>query len=269
MDSAVETAAQSVSISGKEYQIVRTLSANRTACARLKEGAIVISIPARWPKAEKDRVSSNLLGRAIKAIERGRWRQENAGKVVFSHGQRVMALGRPLEIVFVPSKRFRSRLVENRVEVGFIENHPDRETIAARHAKRRIMEEALPRLIEEVRKLNDEHFQAAVPKVSLRDNTSRWGSCSADGSISLNFRLLFMPPDILRYVIVHELAHTRYRSHGPRFWALVEKIIPDHKEKRRWLRDNGWSAPDKNTAGGLAPPPNGQLSLDDFSDEPY
>jgi predicted metal-dependent hydrolase len=50
-----------------------------------------------------------------------------------------------------------------------------------------------------------------------------------------------MPEDILDYVIVHELAHTKYRSHGPRFWALVEKVMPDHREKRRWLGKNGWS----------------------------
>jgi len=259
---------ETVEINGVVFEIRRIANANRTASARLRDHAIVLSIPSRWPGSEQARVASNLLRRAMKSIETGRWKEEQAGKVVFSHGQKVMAMGRPLEIVFVPSRRFRSRLAGNRVEVGVVDTHPDREGMAAMHAKRRIIEEALPRLVAEVRRLNEEHFHSAVPKVAIRDNTSRWGSCSVDGSISLNFRLLFMPQDILHYVIVHELAHTKYRSHGPRFWALVGKIIPDHKEKRRWLRDNGWGYPGKGD-GAAAPPPEGQLTLDDFSDEPY
>ncbi len=259
---------ESVEVNGLVFEIIRIANANRTASARLRDHAIVLSIPSRWPESERDRVASNLLGRAIKSIKAGRWKDEQAGKVVFTHGQMVMAMGRPLEIVFVPSGRFRSRLVEDRVEVGVVGTHPDRDGMAAMHAKRRIIEEAMPRLVAEVRRLNGEHFNSVVPKVTIRDNTSRWGSCSADGSISLNFRLLFMPQDILHYVIVHELAHTKYRSHGPRFWALVGKIIPDHKEKRRWLRDNGWGYPGKGN-GAAASPPEGRLAPDGFSDEPY
>lgn len=260
-------------INGRRYAIRRLSSRNRTASAKLRDGTITLSIPSRWPNSEKERIASNLLRRAIKAIGDGRWSDSQSSRVVFSHGQTVMALGRPLQIVFIPSKRFRSRLRENRVEVGVVEGHPELGSIAARLARKSIVRDAMPRVVEQVKALNDAHFQAQVPRVSIRDNTSRWGSCSADGSISLNFRLLFMPQDILQYVIVHELAHTKYRSHGPRFWALVERIIPDHKEKRKWLRIHGWTVPGgeggRGQNAGQSPQPAGQSTLADYTDEPY
>lgn len=272
---------EKVRINGKDFPVLRLTSANRTASARLKGGSIVISVPSRWPRGEKERVSANLLGRAIKAIGTGRWNEGGAAKVAFKDGQKVEALGKELEIVFMPSQRFRSRLRENRVEVCVVEGHPEMEEVAARLARRRIVQDAMPRVVDEVRAVNDAHFQSHIPKVTIRDNTSRWGSCSSDGSISLNFRLLFMPKDIREYVIVHELAHTKYRSHGPRFWALVERIIPDHKDRRKWLRMNGWSVPKEAAGAGDTPSTQpgpasqsgpesaGQSALEDFSDEPY
>jgi predicted metal-dependent hydrolase len=228
------------------------LSANRTASARLKGGAIVLSIPARWPNSEKERVAANLLKRAIKSIETGRWGMEQGGKVAFFHGQKVVAMGKPLNIFFLPSKRFGGKVLDGRLELRVVESHPEKKDIASRLARKKIAGMVMPLLLERVRLLNGLHFGSDVPNVSIRDNSSRWGSCSRDGSISLNFRLLFMPQDVLDYVIIHELAHTKYRSHGVRFWSLVESIVPDHKEKRRWLRENGWTVPEFGIRNGSA-----------------
>ncbi|MCI0503476.1 M48 family metallopeptidase [Candidatus Micrarchaeota archaeon] len=257
---------ESVEINGIVFEIRRITSVNRTASARLKGRIIVISIPARWPPSEQEKVAANLLMRAVKSIEKGRWKAEQGSKVALFHGQRVIAMGMPLDIVYMPAKRFGSRSRDGRVEVSVVESHPRKGDIASRLAMRRIAEEARPRLLERVRLLNERHFGANVPRVTIRDNSSRWGSCSPDGSISLNFRLLFMPQDVLDYVIIHELAHTRYRSHGVRFWDLVEKIVPDHREKRRWLRENGWEA----LGTGKPPHADAHKTLEEFElDEPY
>jgi predicted metal-dependent hydrolase len=252
-------------INGKKYPISRIASGNRTASARLRGGSIVISIPSRWPPRERERISAGLLRRALKAIEAGRWSDERESKVRFFHGQRVEAMGRRFEIAFKPSKRFGSRVRGGMVEVAVIEGHPGMEGIASRLARKRIVEAVMPQLAERVRAINAGHFGAAIPGISVRDNISRWGSCSRNGSISLNVRLLFHPGEILDYVIVHELAHTKYRSHGPRFWALVEKIVPDHREKRAWLRENGWKAP---CLEEKAIPEDDCLQAD-FFEEPY
>lgn len=75
--------------------------------------------------------------------------------------------------------------------------------------------------------------------LTIRDTRSRWGSCAPDGRIMLALRLAMAPPEVLRYVVIHELCHLRWRGHGPRFWALVEKQMPDYAAQRRWLRLHG------------------------------
>lgn len=76
---------------------------------------------------------------------------------------------------------------------------------------------------------------------SLRigDQKTLWGSCSPRDVISLNWRLIAAPPEVFEYVVVHELCHLRQRNHGPRFWRLVEKLLPDYRERRAWLKEHG------------------------------
>lgn len=73
-------------------------------------------------------------------------------------------------------------------------------------------------------------------KLSFRAQNARWGSCSALGSIVLNWKLIVFSLDVIDYVIVHELAHLRHQDHSPRFWSVVQTWIPDHKTLRRELR---------------------------------
>lgn len=76
-------------------------------------------------------------------------------------------------------------------------------------------------------------------KITIRDQKTRWGSCSSKGNLSFNWRLILAPPNILDYVVVHELCHRKEMNHSPRFWALVESVMPEYKEYRKWLKENG------------------------------
>ena len=95
---------------------------------------------------------------------------------------------------------------------------------------------------QEARRLLDEEsarLGLRHTRLSIRDPRTRWGSCGPDGSIMLSLRLVMAPPDVFRYVVVHELCHLRWRGHGPRFWALVEKQMPDFAVHRAWLNRHG------------------------------
>lgn len=76
-------------------------------------------------------------------------------------------------------------------------------------------------------------------KVTIRMQKSRWGSCSSKGNLNFNCLLMNAPEEILDYVIVHELCHRKEMNHSKEFWAEVEKILPDYKERRKWLKDHG------------------------------
>jgi predicted metal-dependent hydrolase len=78
-------------------------------------------------------------------------------------------------------------------------------------------------------------------RLFVRDQTTRWGSCSTSGALSFSWRLVLAPPFVLDYLAAHEVAHLGHMNHGPRFWALVERTMPRHEEARSWLRKHGAS----------------------------
>jgi predicted metal-dependent hydrolase len=75
--------------------------------------------------------------------------------------------------------------------------------------------------------------------LELRDWKRRWGECHPDGKLRFNWRLLMLPPEIIDYVVAHELAHLKAPGHNPRFWRLVGRVLPDYAERRRWLNRYG------------------------------
>ena len=75
--------------------------------------------------------------------------------------------------------------------------------------------------------------------ISLRDQTSRWGSCTAGGLLSFSWRLIMAPAHVLDYVAAHEVAHLVEMNHGPRFWKHVARCMPRLEEAKRWLRSHG------------------------------
>ena len=76
-------------------------------------------------------------------------------------------------------------------------------------------------------------------KIRISSARTRWGSCSSNGTLSFTWRLVLAPPEVIDYVVVHELAHTRIRDHSPKFWRRVAEIMPDYKLRVSWLKQNG------------------------------
>ena len=97
--------------------------------------------------------------------------------------------------------------------------------------------EVAPRLDEAVAALGQRYT-----RLTIRDQRTRWGSCSTTGAMSFNWRLLLGPADVLDYVVWHEACHLAVMDHSPRFWALLERHRPGYREPQRWLRRNGCDA---------------------------
>ena len=113
-------------------------------------------------------------------------------------------------------------------------------------APEKLTEPELKQLREKTRELvtaRVKHFSAIMGvtynQVAIRTQRTRWGSCSSKGNLNFNCLLGLTPPEVLDYVVVHELCHLIEMNHSKQFWDAVERIMPDYKVHRKWLKDNG------------------------------
>lgn len=101
-----------------------------------------------------------------------------------------------------------------------------------------LAEEALKVIPERV-----EYFAKVIGvtygKITIRNQKTRWGSCSSKENLNFNCLLMLAPPEVLDYVVVHELCHRKQMNHSKAFWLEVEKVLPDYKEARKWLKEEG------------------------------
>lgn len=157
--------------------------------------------------------------------------QEHAKPIALTHGQIIPVLGVHYTLKHVGGRGV-VRIVGEEIHV------PGDEAFMARRVREWLKEQAR----EEIARIAQERaLQLGVKykKIGLRDTSTRWGSCSHDGSLSFSWRLVFAPHEILDYVVSHEVAHIREHNHSDAFWALVSRLYPDYKHAERWLKDYG------------------------------
>lgn len=92
------------------------------------------------------------------------------------------------------------------------------------------------KFVEERLEFYNKLYNFSYGRISIRDTKTRWGSCSTRGNLNFSYKLLFLPPEIANYIIVHELCHLREMNHSLNFWSLVEKTFPNHKTLRKELK---------------------------------
>lgn len=204
-----------------------------------RDGTAIATIPARGSEREARRFveqHQDWLERA-----RARQRQRPRGAEVWTIGTRVLWRGELTEIriaqPFEPwlhgdAPKPQVCLAADVFRVAGFDGDL-RPTLEAHFARRAKIE--LPGRAWELAALTG----VEVKQVVVRNQRSRWGSCSANGTISLNWRLVQTPDSVRDYIVYHELMHLREMNHSARFWARVEEVCPDWREAERWIKRNG------------------------------
>ena len=211
--------------------LVRNPRARRYILRLQADGSARVTVPRGGSEAEARRFAERQTGwierqLARQAAHPARPRSWEVGAEIYLRGERVR-----IEAVADgahPAVRFGTETLRLPAAAT-----GDLRTAIERHLWRMAARELPPRVLE----LAAHHTQT-VSRVSVRNQRSRWGSCSRRGVISLNWRLIQVPPAVRDYIILHELTHLREMNHSARFWAAVERVCPDYASAERWLKEH-------------------------------
>jgi predicted metal-dependent hydrolase len=244
-----ETGAVTFGATTVPYVVVRSRRRRKTMSITLHaEHGVRVAVPAR---------TASWVVRAF-VEKRARWivrttleAKQRPAPLRFVAGEALPYLGEQLQILREPCDAAQGRLRDERRRVTVaLEGEvlriavPDElDETARREGVHRAVagwyrERAQEHLAERVT-LWGRRLGYSATKVLAREQRTRWGSCSADGTLRFNWRLIMAAPELIDYVVVHELTHTRVRNHSAEFWAELTKTMPDHRSRRSRLREFG------------------------------
>ncbi|MDX6688702.1 MAG: hypothetical protein QOG15_159 [Solirubrobacteraceae bacterium] len=215
------------------YRIRRSDRARRVRVVVDPHSGVEVVLPRRSPASAAPAAIAELRPWIEARLAAG----QAVRDVVAARGESVPYLGRDLAL-HPQAGRSRVHRVAGDAGGGGMLLVPDDPAAASaaveRWYRRTARAEIAPRLERAVAALG-----TSYTTLTIRNQRTRWGSCSSSGAMSFNWRLLLAPEPVLDYVIWHEACHLRVMDHSPRFWGLVERHCPDFQEHRRWLRAKG------------------------------
>jgi len=189
------------------------------------DGAVEVVLPRRASQREAERAVAQLA----EWIARQRAKARAAQAVVGARGATVPYLGTDLTVRPEPG----CTRVHRRDGVLLVPEGDARPALE-RWYRRQARDEIVPRARRAAGEVG-----RPLRSVAIRDQRTRWGSCTAAGALSFNWRLLLAPDAVLEYVVRHEVAHLAVLDHSPRFWAVMAALMPEYEAPRRWLRLHG------------------------------
>jgi len=209
-----------------EYSVRRSERARRVRVTVDPARGVEVVLPRR--AAEREAAAA--IRELRPWIERRMRELDRAREQVASRGSSVPYLGRSLTLM---AEAGRTR-VHRRGEALLVPAGSEQRPALERWYRRAASAEIAPRLEQACEELG-----ASYSRLTIRGQRTRWASCSRNGTMSFNWRLLLAPEPVLDYVVWHEVCHLQVMDHSPRFWALLGSHWPEYREHARWLRRHG------------------------------
>ena len=212
---------------------------NKHSRAVYKDDTIVIRLAKGLTEAEEKEHITDLLDRMVKQVE------DEQEKILINPFGRLLDSGESTTVTLQNGTKYRCTLKPGnktsirKTQTGWTVTIGPKMRRRGLHRLlwKTLSQQELPRIEELVHKINEETYGVYISKVKLQFASSQWGSCSPDGVIMLNSALLFVKPEVLRYVIIHELAHRKRGDHSAQYWAWVEWAMPAYVKTREKLYD--------------------------------
>jgi predicted metal-dependent hydrolase len=201
------------------------------------------------PKAAEHRIHQFVQAKqqwiiqTLAKIEAHSLHHKSLAPAVYGHGAEVPYRGASYKLAVTASKlkrikiEFAEQFIAHVPEALMIEEH----SAAIKDALIRWMKKQSKSQVEHWVKQHAERKQLFPQTIKIKTQKSRWGSCGIHNDININWLLIIAPPEILEYVVVHELCHIKIRNHSAHFWALVGEHLPDYQQRRQWLKKHGSS----------------------------
>ena len=217
-----------------EYEV--KYSNRKSIEIRIEPGGKVVF---KAPKKTPDHVILEVIEKRLKWIEEKLSVVENAFKSrEFETGTMVYYLGEkvPLKIIRRKTDRGQISFVDNEFILILPEDYTSehiKEMLIAMYKK------MLTPLIKKRIYHYQSYFKIKPEKVTVRDQKTRWGSCSSSRTLSFNYRLLMAPLSVIDYIVVHEMTHLEHMNHSKSYWKRVHEVMPDYKVKEKFLKEKG------------------------------
>ena len=216
-----------------EYTLVQTSRSNVLFKA-LPEGELKVYAPRYMRLKDIDGMVRDRAPELLEMLDRveARAAQQRAEHPV-SDGSPVMIEGRRYALRLLSGRRVKGELIGNEYWLALPD--PEDEDAVRAALRAALSARALARIRERIGYYVP-RIGRMPGRVTIREQKTRWGSCSGKGNLNFNWKLIMAPPEVLDYVVIHELCHLYEFNHSPRFWALVAAQMPDYEVWKKWLK---------------------------------
>jgi hypothetical protein len=223
-----------------EWQIRRSARRKTLSLCVYPDNRVIVSAPQKLSQRDIIGFVEKKSDWVRKKLDLNHEMQEKLPPREFNPGEKLLYLGEVYSLEVRERRHAGVSCKKDKILVSIRPWTPER--LRALFVRRELIiwyaEMAQIKLIERVT-----HFMGRVgakpTAVRVKDLRSRWGSCSTRGVLNFSWYIIMAPPPVLDYLVVHELCHLVHRNHSAEYWKLVETHLPGHREKRKWLRENG------------------------------